>query len=197
MTRRRLAAAFAILACAAPAGVAQGARPHDNTATATIEQDGGRSFDFKWSLLRERGGVIDHENVAQAGARCTDCRATAIAFQVLIVEGQPSKVAPVNRAVAVNDQCTRCTVYAGARQFVRVVDKPVRFTAKGALTLLDVRRDLRVLEGQDLTAGQLAAALETQEARVLEVLQNELVPRSGRSWKVLRKHDRRSDDGDD
>ena len=74
-------------------------------------------------------------NTAQAGARCTDCRATAIAFQVVIVEGQPTQVAPVNKAVAVNDQCTRCVVYAGARQLVRVVDKPVRFTAKGALTL--------------------------------------------------------------
>jgi putative peptide zinc metalloprotease protein len=195
--RSRLAAAFAVLACVAPAGAAQAAPSHDNTATATVETDGARAFDFEWSLLRQRGGVVDHQNTAQAGARCTDCRATAIAFQVLIVEGQPSQVAPVNKAVAVNDQCTRCVVYAGARQLVRVVDKPVRFTAKGALTLLDVRHQLRALEKQDLTAGQLADALEAQEARVLEVLTDELVPREGKSWRVLRKHDRRADDGDD
>jgi putative peptide zinc metalloprotease protein len=195
--RRRLATAFAILACVAPAGAAQAAPNHDNTATATVETDGARAFDFEWSLLRQRGGVIDHQNTAQAGGRCTDCRATAIAFQILIVEGQPSQIAPVNKAVAVNDQCTRCVVYAGARQLVRVVDKPVRFTPKGALTLLDVRSQLRALEKQDLTAGQTADALEAQEARVLDVLTNELVPREGKSWRVLRKHDRRADDGDD
>ncbi len=194
----RLAAALATVAiCAAPTGVAQAAPAHDNTATATVEQDGARAFDFEWSLLRERGGVVDHRNVAQAGARCSDCRATAIAFQVLIVEGQPEKLSPFNQAVAVNDQCTRCVVYAGARQLVRVVDRPVRFTARGAITLADVRRDLRALEGQDLTVGQLAAALEAQEARVLEVLTDELVPRTGKSWRVLRKHDRSDDDGDD
>jgi hypothetical protein len=194
--RRRFAAAVAaFVACAAPAGAAQAAPRHDNIATATAEADGARSFAFEWSLLRERAGVIDHQNIAQAGARCTDCRATAIAFQVLIVEGQPERLAPVNRAVAVNDQCTRCVVYAGARQLVRVVDKPVRFTARGALTLLDVRRDLRALEQQpDLTAGQLAAALEEQETRVLTVLSDELVAREGKSWRVLRKHDRRADD---
>jgi putative peptide zinc metalloprotease protein len=195
--RTRLAAALTALACIAPTGVAQAAPSHDNTATATAEADGARAFAFEWSLLRQRGGVIDHQNTAQAGARCAVCRATAIAFQVLIVEGQPSQVAPANKAVAVNDQCTRCVVYAGARQLVRVVDKPVRFTAKGALSLLDVRRELRALEKQDLTAGQLADALEAQEARVLEVLTDELVPREGKSWRVLRKHDRRADDGDD
>jgi putative peptide zinc metalloprotease protein len=195
--RRRLAAALAIIACAAPAGAAQAAQSRDNIATATIEQDGGRAFDFEWSLDRQRAGVVDHKNIAQAGARCTDCRATAIAFQIVIVEGQPSQLAPVNRAVAVNDQCTRCVVYAGARQLVRVVDRPVRFTARGALTLLDIRRDLRRLEHQDLTADELAAALETQEARATKVLQEELVPRHGRDWDLLRKHDRGADDGDD
>jgi hypothetical protein len=197
VNRRRLAAALAILTCAAPAGVAQADRSRDNVATATIEQDGGRAFDFEWSLDRQRGGIVDHQNIAQAGARCTDCRATAIAFQIVIVQGRPERLEPRNRAVAVNDQCTRCEVYAGARQLVRVVDKPVRFTVRGALILLDVRHDLRRLEGQDLTAGQLATELETQEARVLDVLQNELVPRSGKSWKTLREHDRQADDGDD
>ncbi|MBE2314909.1 hypothetical protein DVA67_002905 [Solirubrobacter sp. CPCC 204708] len=191
MATRALAALVAALICAAPASAAQA---RDNTATATIETDGGRDFDFAWSLDRQRGGVVEHRNVAQAGARCSDCRSTAIAFQIVIVEGQPEKFAPVNQAVAVNDQCTRCVVYAGARQLVRVVDKPVRFTAKGLLTLASVRHELRKLEDQDLTVDQLADALEAQEARALDVLQNELVPRSGKSWKVLRSRDRGDDD---
>ena len=56
----------------------------DNRAVATTEQDGARVFDFAWSLDRQRGGVVDHSNVANAAARCTDCRATAIAFQIVL-----------------------------------------------------------------------------------------------------------------
>ncbi len=65
----RLAAALATISiCAAPAGVAQAAPAHDNTATATVEKDGARAFDFEWSLLRERGGVVDHQQ--RRAGRC-------------------------------------------------------------------------------------------------------------------------------
>ena len=61
-----------------------------------------------------------------------------------------------------------------------------------------MRRDLRALERQDLTVGQLAAALEAQEARVLGGSDGRAGPaHAGKSWRVLRKHDRSDDDGDD
>jgi len=177
--RRRAAAALAVAAgCLLPAGAGwagQEDRPRDeNRAVAVVETDGQRRFDVAFQIVRQRGGTVDALNVANAAARCTGCRATAIAFQVVLVEGSPARVAPRNQAVAINDRCTQCVVYAGARQFVRVVDEPTRFTEAGRATLADVRRDLRALEGRDLTAGQLAAAVEQQEARVLQVLRAEL-----------------------
>ena len=91
------AALLAILACALPAGSAQAAH-RENVAQATIEQDGGRAFDFAWDISHQRGGVVDHANKAHAAARCTDCEATAIAFQIVLVSERPSTVAPTNEA---------------------------------------------------------------------------------------------------
>lgn len=174
--RRSATALLAVLACALPAGSAQAAH-HDNIAQATIEQDGGRAFDFAWDVSTQRGGVVDQSNKAHAAARCTGCEATAIAFQIVIAT-RANKVAPTNEAVALNLECTECEVAAEARQFVRVVDAPVRLTGAGRRQLADVRSSLRALEAQDLPIDQLHQAVETQEARVRQVLNTELVLRS-------------------
>jgi hypothetical protein len=172
--RKCAAALLTIIACALPAGGAQ-ASTGENLAQATIEQDGGRAFDFAWDISTQRGGVVDQANKAHAAARCTGCEATAIAFQVVLVSGAPSTVAPTNEAVALNLECTQCEVVAEARQFVRVVDAPVRITAAGRRELGDVRRTLRDLEAQDPPIDQLHQAVESQEARVRRVLDSELV----------------------
>ena len=178
--RRYAVAALTVLACALPAGSAQAAayHDHDNIAQATIEQDGGRAFDVAWSISKQRGGTVDQSNKAHAAGRCTECEATAIAFQVVLVSGAPSTVAPTNESVAVNLECPRCEVFAAARQFVRVVDRPVRITIAGRRELADVRATLQALETQDPPIDQLYLAVEAQEARVRHVLNTELVSRS-------------------
>jgi len=174
--RRGAAALLTVLACALPAGGAQ-ASTGENLAQATMEQDGGRAFDFAWDISSQRGGVVDQANKAHAAARCTDCEATAIAFQIVIAS-KANTVAPTNEAVALNLECTRCEVVAEARQFVRVVDAPVRLTGTGRAELKQVRRELRALEALDPPIDQLHQAVEAQEARVKEILNTELVLRS-------------------
>ena len=174
--RRGAAALLTVLACALPAGGAQ-ASTGENLAQATIEQDGGRAFDFAWDVSSQRGGVVDQANKAHAAARCTDCEATAIAFQIVIAS-KANTVAPTNEAVALNLECTRCEVVAEARQFVRVVDAPVRLTGAGRAELKEVRRELRALEALDPPIDQPHQAVEAQEARVKEILNTELVLRS-------------------
>jgi hypothetical protein len=167
------------LACAPPAG-AQAAPPshHDNVASAVTETDGSRVSDFAWDVERQRGGDVDQFNSATAMARCTDCRATAIAFQVVLVSGTPDSLTPHNRAVALNDQCTRCVAAAEARQFVRVVDQPVKFTDAGTEELADVRQDLRAIAHADLSLPELHDAVEQEEGRVRTVLATQIVPKS-------------------
>jgi hypothetical protein len=171
--RNSATALLTVLACVLPAGGAQAAH-RENIAQATIEQDGGRAFDFAWDISTQRGGVVDQANKAHAAARCTDCEATAIAFQIVIAS-KADTAAPTNEAVALNLECTRCEVVAEARQFVRVLDAPARLTAAGRHELIDVRRTLSALEAQDPPIDQLHQAVETQEARVREVLNTELV----------------------
>jgi putative peptide zinc metalloprotease protein len=170
---------FVVLACVLPLGSAQAAPGTENVATAIAEQDESRVFDFAWDVSRQRGdGVVDHVNAATARARCIRCGATAIAFQIVLVSGSPATVVPRNTAEAINLECTECITVAEARQFVRVVPAPVRFTGAGRAILADVRDQLRSLEAQNLGIDALHQAVETQEARVLEVLRSELVLKS-------------------
>ena len=198
--RRRVIAGAALLACAAPFGVAQAqsaAGDEVNRAVATTVTDGTRAFDFSWSLDRQKGGVVGHQNTANAAARCTDCRATAIAFQVVLASRGTTVGTVRNQAVAINDQCTNCVVFAGARQFVRVIADAnnAAFTDAGRATLSDVRNDLRALEAQDLDVDALTAAVEAQEARVLKVLTEEVVTTSGDEVSYRTQVNRQATDG--
>ena len=178
--RRIAAVVLLILGCALFPGSAQ-AQPaghHDNIAEATTETDATKVSDFAWDISKQRGGEIDHHNAAEAAARCTDCGATAIAFQIVLAWGRPNPVVPRNEAVAINLECTRCVVAAEARQFVRVLDAPVKFTGAGRAELANVREHLRALAGQDLPVTELHAAVEHEEQRVLDVLRDDLVLRS-------------------
>ena len=178
--KRRLAALLlVVIACVLPFGSAQATTDTDNIATAITEQDDTREFDFAWDISKQRGGdLVNHLNEARARARCMRCGATAIAFQIVLVQGSPGTVIPRNYAEAINLECTECAVVAEARQFVRVVPEPVRFTHRGRATLEDVRKRLEALESQNLPADQLHLAVEAQEARVRTVLGEELVLRA-------------------
>jgi putative peptide zinc metalloprotease protein len=196
--RRRFLVALAVAACAVPgAAIAEEVRTQDNIAVAVTETDGAREFDFSWEVIRQRRGDVDSRNIANAAARCTDCRATAIAFQVVLAWGNDiGAVIPRNQAVAINDQCTRCVVYAGARQFVRLVDEPARFTDAGREVLADVRDKLRAIEYADLSVDEQIAIVEAQEARVLKVITEEVVPLAGEGSLMVEDRDDREADAD-
>src|SRR3954454_8567265 len=107
VTARRLALlALLVLACVVPP-VAQAdplQRHQDNVATAVIEQDGGRAFDLEFEVLTQRGrDDVDNFNAANAAARCTGCRATAIAFQIVLVAGIREPLTPRTGGASIND----------------------------------------------------------------------------------------------
>jgi putative peptide zinc metalloprotease protein len=179
VTRRWVTLLALAIACVLPLGSAQAANDTENVATAITEQDDSQVFDFAWDVSRQRGDdPVEHLNKAIARARCTRCGATAIAFQIVLVSGSPTTVMPRNVADAINVECTECQVVAEARQFVRVVPQPVRFNGEGRAILADVRNELRSLESRNLPIDQLHQAVETQEARVREVLRDDLVLKS-------------------
>jgi hypothetical protein len=178
--RRLLRVALAPLLAVACALIPSGAQAataahHDNVAAAVTETDASHVADFAWGISRQRGGDVDQLNSAHATARCTDCGARAIAFQVVLASGVGT-VIPRNEAVALNVECTRCEVAAEARQFVRVYPQPMRLTETGMAELAGVRQDLRSLTEQTLPLADLHQAVEQDEARVTAILDSELVP---------------------
>ena len=176
LTRSVVTLLAVVIACVLPFGSAQADSNPDNVATATVEQDDGRAFDFAWDFdkLNSDAPVL-HRNEAEAFARCMRCEATAIAFQIVLVHGSPRTVVPQNIAEAINTECTDCEVAAEARQFVRVSPEPIKVNREGRAVLADVRRDLAALAEQDLPLAQLHEAVEAQEARVREVLATDVV----------------------
>ncbi len=178
LTRRLAALLVALVACVLPAGSAQAAQT-DNVAEAINQQDNTQVFDFAWNVSRQRGdAIVDHLNSATAKATLHPLRGDRDRVPDRARVRIPRQVVPINQAEAVNLECTECTVAAEARQWVRVFPDPVKFTGDGRAVLSDVRRDLAALETQNLPLDQLHMAVEAQEARVDEVLRDELVLKS-------------------
>jgi putative peptide zinc metalloprotease protein len=207
LRKRRLATLVAVLACATPAGVGVGVavaqdpqpptpREQDNFAISQVTTDGARDWEFAWDLWREDvDDTVDNGNLAWASTKCANCRSVAIAFQIVLAVGKPSKFVPENVAVAFNDHSDSSVAYADARQFVRVYTKPVRIRAAGREVLADVRRDIRALEDDGLDPVALDLALDKQRTRVLEVIDTQVVQiGGGEAREVNRRSHSKHDD---
>jgi putative peptide zinc metalloprotease protein len=173
---RRLAAVLAAILLALGLAVgAPGAARADNAAIAVDTRDGSSVFRFAFAIRRVMGDVVDETNSAVAYASCTDCRTTAIAIEIVLVAGSPSVFTPTNQAIAINYQCTLCSTFASAYQFVIQNSGPVHFTADALVEMKDIRRAIRDLEDQTLSPFELQAALNPLIDRLKQVLATGLV----------------------
>jgi putative peptide zinc metalloprotease protein len=86
-------------------------------ATATQQQTTVERSDVM--VVANSTNKVDNGNLAKASIdNCTNCRAVAVAFQVVLVAGKPSTVAPGNAALAFNNDCQSCTAIAIAKQIL-------------------------------------------------------------------------------
>ncbi len=172
-----LAALFTFaLATGSPAAAYAG----DNTAISVNTKDGTTVFKVAFAIRHVMGDVVDETNGAVAYASCTDCAAVAIAFEIVLVEGNPSTVTPTNVAIAINENCDTCVAVAEAYQFVLGTGGLVHFDKDGNKILADIRKELHSLKKEDLTIDQLQAELDSIAARIADVLANHLVPVPGK-----------------
>jgi putative peptide zinc metalloprotease protein len=167
-----LAALFTLgLSSGAPAAYAG-----DNAAISVNTKDGTTVFKVAFAIRHVMGDVVDQTNGAVAYASCSDCAAVAIAFEIVLVEGNPSTVTPTNVAIAFNENCDTCVAVAEAYQFVLGTGGLVHFDHEGNKILSEIRRELHSLRKEDLTIEQLQARLDDIAARIRDVLANHLVP---------------------
>ena len=172
-----LASAFLLgLGTGAPGAAYAG----DNAAIAVNTKDGTTVFKVAFAIRHVMGDVVDDTNGAVAYASCTDCAAVAVAFEIVLVEGNPSTVTPTNVAIAINENCDTCVAVAEAYQFVLGTGGIVHFDNEGNKILSEVRRRLHSLRKEDLTLEQLQAVLDDVAAQIADVLANHLVQVPGR-----------------
>lgn len=98
------------------------ARGNENHVRAVVTQDGRIEIRTNLEFNRIKGDTVTPMNIAEAEASCTNCQAFAVAVQINVYERGANVIAPVNRAVAINDHCTRCFTLARAIQYVIPVD---------------------------------------------------------------------------
>ena len=148
----------------------------DNAAIAVNTKDGTTVFKVAFAIRHVMNGVVDQTNAAVAYASCTDCAAVAIAFEIVLVESNPSVVTPTNLSMAINENCTNCVAVAEAYQFVLGTGGIVHFDHEGTKILSDIKHELHSMRKEDLTLDQLQAKLDDIAARIAGVLANHLVP---------------------
>ena len=148
----------------------------DNAAIAVNTKDGTTVFKVAFAIRHVMNGVVDQTNAAVAYASCTDCAAVAIAFEMVLVESNPSVVTPTNLSMAINENCTNCVAVAEAYQFVLGTGGIVHFDHEGTKILSDIKHELHSMRKEDLTLDQLQAKLDDIAARIAGVLANHLVP---------------------
>ena len=176
--RRRILVFLAAGLLAAGFSAARPAFAHaDNAAIAVNTKDGTTVFKVAFAIRHVMSDVVDETNAAVAYNSCSDCAAVAVVFEIVLVEGSPSVVAPQNVSIAFNENCTACVAVAEAYQFVLGGDTgPVHFDAEGNRILAEIRKQLHSLKKEDLSIAQLQTLLDSIAAQIQDVLANHLVP---------------------
>ena len=178
MKRRVLVfVAAALLAAGFSAARPAFAHAGDNAAIAINTKDGTTVFKVAFAIRHVMNDVVDETNAAVAYNSCSDCAAVAVAFEIVLVESNPTVVTPQNLAIAFNENCSTCVAVAEAYQFVVGGGTgPVHFDQEGNRILSELRKELHSLRKEDLTLDQLQMRLDSMSARIADVLANHLVP---------------------
>ncbi|HEX6501478.1 MAG TPA: hypothetical protein VF054_20960 [Micromonosporaceae bacterium] len=145
-----------------------------NQALAVTTVNGSTTYDVAFAMVWETDGDVENRNEAYAFASCRDCRAVAVAFQVVLVVGRAGIVAPQNLSGAVNYSCVRCLTYALAEQLVLTLkDEPdAATTAKLNDVWADIQRYGASIESVPLN--EIRARLLGYEAQIVAILDDDI-----------------------
>jgi putative peptide zinc metalloprotease protein len=180
LTTFLIAALIAAGLAAAKPAIARADGGGDNSAVAINTKDGSTVFRLAFAIRKVAGDVVDQQNAAVSFASCNDCQTVAIAIEIVLVEGTPSTVTPTNIAIAINQNCSLCTTFAGAYQFVVGYGYPVKFTPEGLRELAQIKNELERLrvafEKGEISLDELKTRVDELIDRIKTVLQTQLVP---------------------
>jgi hypothetical protein len=193
MTRfRTLAALSAALALATGGLFAAGAQA-DDAGTGPDQVIWAKTTGLNASDLLSgvqvgsyKGEDLESANVARADSTdCTDCRTVAVAAQAVLVKGSPNNAVPTNAAIAINENCERCTTYAYAFQYIVSTKDRVVLTDRGRDRVADIREDIATAAHSDLAPAALTERLDDLTAAFRRAIDCDLA----RQDEVIRDRD--------
>lgn len=128
-----------VLVLTAPGSASAGGANHVVQVSAGAGNSTAIRADVQWAPFG--GPSATSANIASAASSdCTGCRAVAVAFQAVVLTGDPNVVAPSNAAVAVNGGCTGCDTFAFAYQDVVMTSGPASLSPAGMTALRSVEQ---------------------------------------------------------
>jgi hypothetical protein len=180
MTRLRLTIVGFVAAAGlavAPAALSDGGYgPGNNVVIAETSTNGAFVPNSALQIAYESGDKVDNSNVAYAHAfNCDGCHASAVAVQVVLVQGKPSTITPGNGGAAVNENCTGCGTYAYAWQYVLITGKRLKLDEDARARIAGIRRQIAATTASivptDAAAdGQLDSKLNSLTAQLKAVI---------------------------
>jgi putative peptide zinc metalloprotease protein len=149
---------------------------------ATADATGAATFPTHWSMVAGPTGTdeVTSANVARAVSHdCTGCQAIAVAFQAVLMTGNPHTVTPRNIASAANVRCDGCAAFAFAFQYVVSTGGPAHLSPAGMQGIDALRREVADDVATDLTPDDLNARLTDIGQRFEALVDREIVHSGG------------------
>jgi hypothetical protein len=105
--------------------------------------DGATLVNARTQVVPVASDTVTSANIATAAnAGCTGCHSTAVAVQILIVEGSPSTFTPGNAAGAANGGCESCGAFAFARQHWIQVPQGTALSGDARAKITELRAEI-------------------------------------------------------
>jgi hypothetical protein len=169
-------AACAVLAVATPLAAGAEGGGANNVVLASATADGASVDRSALQVSQVGGPTVASSNIAAATSyACTGCQTVAIAFQAVLVSGDPDTVVPANAAAATNDGCNSCSSYAFAYQYVLSTGRAVYLSPAAQATMAELRAEAAELAASGLPPDQLTGELDALAATFKATIDNELI----------------------
>lgn len=175
MKRSKWIPAFtAVLLLGMPGSASAGGANHVVQVSATAGSSTAIRADAQWTPFG--GPSATSANVASAtSSDCSGCRAVAVAFQAVVLTGDPNVVTPSNAAVAFNGGCTGCDTFAFAYQDVVMTSGPASLSPAGVAALQSVEQRADAVAHSGETDAQMESDLKALAAEFRADFESNLV----------------------
>lgn len=142
----------------------------DNQALAVNLKDGSTLIDIALSLILTSDDLVANSNEAYALASCVRCVTVAVAFQVIVIQGQDPTVIPENAAMAINAECAACLTYAAATQLVVSFVEPLSAEVLAELRAIWQKLTALKARAQTLSLTEIDTRLDSLQEEIEDVL---------------------------